>query len=359
MKMAMGVIIIIVLLTLIGCSKSSMNEKMTDKLSKEMIKYSEFENGSYKIDSIIRDFESGKFFELLLQKDNDTATKHLIFDAQTGDFDHTNYIAKIPDNQYLINYDKDGELTITNRANQLIFQTNVVTKGGFSGFKDLDKSRIEFEWSNTGRYLLVDEVKTDEYFLIDLDKKRIIKIPLNGVISLKWSVDDQYAIISTGTVNKLTYYIWDIKTNNLENIGETKDFYYWSPDSKFIFLVGNITSSTDPEDVKHSYLYGVSRYDIQNKKWETVYKTEHSIQGSFKVLNGNQFIYTSNDTNKNIKQQLLRPRINHVTKYDIALKKETIKELDSFLPDQYIWSYDNKYIYYQDYHGFFKAKVDF
>ena len=55
----------------------------------------------------------------------------------------------------------------------------------------------------------------------------------------------------------------------------------------------------------------------------------------------------------------MKPYTEYAVKVDIKKNKETIIELKAFLAKDYIWSYDNRYIYYLDQNGFYKEEVNF
>lgn len=342
-------IIVLFSIILIGCSGfQSKNLVKGEKMSLPNMK---------EILQVKKEYEKGKYFRLgVIDKEQ---KKEVIFNAEEGRF-YNDFEVQLPDNRYQIITSQDGNLRLVDRNNQIVLDRNLIKEDSLNTIKDMS-----YEWSNTGKYLLINQVKSQKKLLIDVSTKKRIDIPLEGWYSINWSNDDKIALVFSDTSKSVSdlninRFIWNVEANTVQNIGYSReDGYKWSPDSSYLFSIG----MTKEEDKSNSsFSYKVSRYSIKENKWSKVYETDKSIRvESLKLLTNDQFIYAGSTVNEtqDPTTALMKPTQDFIVKVDCSQNNEIVRKLDSFLPKAFIWSFDNKYIYYQDNHGFFKAEVNF
>lgn len=350
MKRTVSVLIIIVLICFLLISCNTFSNKKPIK--GVQINFSELDPNIQEIINIEKQYEHGKYVQLSVIQGKEQK-KEVIFNTEESRIDH-NFTASLPENRYQIISDQDGMLKVIDNINhQTVLERNLILNDSFSKIKSLS-----YEWSNTGRYLLIKQVKSGKKILVDIANKRKIDISLEGWFSIRWSNNDEMALVFIDSSKSaldlnISRFIWNIKANTLQNIGYSREYSYeWSPDDSYLFSIGRNKEGN----------FRISRYSVKDKKWSVIYTTDKTINyESFKSLNNNQFIYAGTGVNQtnDPRTALMRPQQDYVVKFDYSKNIETVRKLDSFLPKVFFWSFDNKYIYYQDYHGFFKAKVDF
>ncbi len=226
---------------------------------------------------------------------------------------------------------------------------------------DFEKKNNEFsvvyDWSATYRYLLLSDPNTDKQVLFDVHRQRLLNIPVNERIYTTWSQNDSLVILHPiYSVKVKRTYIWDMTKSTVKEIGE--DFVRelkWMPDEKYIYY-------KDTVSINGFIGNKIVRYDIDNDCWNDIYSTKMSIQeDSIKWISEDEFIFPAIDSTKTQDpvKMLMKPYTEYAVKVDIKNNKETIIELKAFLAKDYIWSYDNRYIYYLDQNGFYKEEVNF
>ena len=226
---------------------------------------------------------------------------------------------------------------------------------------DFEKKNNEFsvvyDWSATYRYLLLSDPNTDKQVLFDVHRQRLLNIPVNERIYTTWSQNDSLVILHPiYSVKVKRTYIWDMTKSTVKEIGE--DFVRelkWMPDEKYIYY-------KDTVSINGFIGNKIVRYDIDNDCWNDIYSTKMSIQeDSIKWISEDEFIFPAIDSTKTQDpvKMLMKPYTEYAVKVDIKNNKETIIELKAFLAKDYIWSYDNRYIYYLDQNGFHKEEVNF
>lgn len=260
-----------------------------------------------------------------------------------------------PYNKYKIVSDNKGLVKIYEiQSNKEVIKIDF-KKFGINDFSDF---KVVEDWSNTGKYVLLTPEQIPVCVLVDLDKKSEVKIPWGAVI-MEWSNDDKLAIVyhsSSHIPNSVETSLWNLESGAIDNIPRiSQENLLCTDDNKYIYTI-------DTTNIEGTIGYKVERYSIEKGTWEELYKTTKLIDlYSIKFISENEFIYSGLGTNdtKDPQTALLRPEVAFAVKVDLKNKEETIKRLDAFLPKIYMWSSNNKYIYYQDYHGFYKAEVDF
>ena len=258
---------------------------------------------------------------------------------------------KKPDYE-VVNY-KDGNLIIVdNVSGKIMFEVDLIKEGYITNTENLE---IGITWSNEKRYLLLRDLSSKISILVDIKTQSVERILIKDIGVIRWSKNDKKAVLYfTGTTNDV--YLWDMETGNIEKIGESINLSLsWTPDGEYIYY---FSTYTDSGPIRGK----IVRYDVKNKIWEDIYKSKGSIiEESIKWVSGNEFVLTEVRSPKTLNpfRMLLKPHDYYAVKVDVKRNRVKEKKLRAVLARSYAWSYDNKYLYYTDQRGFFKAKVNF
>ncbi len=283
-----------------------------------------------------------------------------VFDTKnevTMDFKEYEEITNKKPEYDVVNYKDDSIKIADSVSGQTIFETNLVEEGYIDNAENL---KLDVTWSNTKQYLQLRALYSRLNILIDMKSKTIIDIPVEGERVIEWSPNDEMVIIYLIGIDEEypdnDIYLWDIENRKIESIGEFNNRpLQWTPDGKYIYYSDTYT---DGGTIRRK----IVRYDVKNKIWEDIYKSKGSIiEESIKWVSGNEFVLTEVRSPKTLNpfRMLLKPHDYYAVKVDVKRNRVKEKKLRAVLAQSYAWSYDNKYLYYTDQRGFFKAKVNF
>lgn len=247
----------------------------------------------------------------------------------------------------------EGKLNVVEKlTGKLVFDIDLVKEGYM---KSHDKIRDgDVSISNTGKYIFID---LDKNVFFNMKNKTQIKPSIQGrILSMNWSFDDSKAILEVCTdeeKNMHVDYIWDIKSNSLTQIGDIDEQIYWTPDNKYIYY------NTYKDNFEGSSEETIIRYGIKSKSWEDIYVAEgfgNINEANIKWISADEVILIEEHRNSSP----LLPNSFLVTKVNIKTDEKTIKKIETLDIINYMWSFDNKYVYFCDEnYVMYKAKIDF
>lgn len=287
----------------------------------------------------------GKYTEIVSQLDNkeqkyilNTENDRLVFEERKNQI-----------NQFEAAEVNNRIVVTDNCTGNVIHDVGMMSSGYINTFGETQSIQL----SNTGRYLFYSKIDPHEDALVDLIKKEKIHIPNMGkIVYIKWSNDDKKAFIDIFFPEKNTdeSYILDMENGKLNKIaGELKGEKYWTPDDNYIYYA-------DVQEIDNTIGWKITRYDIRKDKWNDIYSTYGTIsEDDIKWLSDEELIFLEIRTSSNP----FKPNNYFAVKVNLKSNQEIVRQLDAQNVRKYIWSYNNKYIYFLDDNGFFKSEVDF
>jgi hypothetical protein len=299
---------------------------------------------------------SNKYAYVLGNLDN--VASEFIFDIENEKLINSNEYKNVNNTykDYEVIDSADGNIMIINKVTgELVINVDLIKMGYFEDIIDINLVK---EWSRTKKYLLVSDLSSNFNVLINIVNGEIISIPIETLGVVEWSPNDEKVILyhMLESYNDPNTYLWDMKTGDIQKIaGFINRPLFWTPDGECIYYFDNYNENGTNGDK-------IVRYEIKNKVWEDIYKTLGSIaEDSLKWISNDQLIFTEMRTPKTLNplRALLKPQDYYAVKVDIKKQSQKVRKLHAVLAKDYVWSYDNEYLYYIDQRGFFKAKVNF
>ncbi len=134
----------------------------------------------------------------------------------------------------------------------------------------------------------------------------------NGILTIKWSLDDTMAVIKSFTPENSELdptYIWNMESLVTESIGSFEfSEFYWSPDHNDLYRLHYDNTTY------------VNRYSLKDHSWTEVHTTNRLIEdGTFKVFNNGQFIYLGSEHTRLFKQSYFAVKVD--------VEKDTVREI--------------------------------
>ncbi len=218
-----------------------------------------------------------------------------------------------------------------------------------------ENTPVNLKWSSTQKYLYVYSFLAEKSKLIDIERKEEKLFPVEGMVSsIYWSPDDTKAILRIplevdGIKIDVKTFIWYLNTNETKIIERDTPYLEWTPEGKYIYY---FTSKELGE-----FGYNIEMYDITKSEWSSISLTDKGgIDDRYiKWISENEVIFPA------VGRRCIwfKPYQYYAIKVNLRNGRETTRRLNAYLARQYIWSYDNKYIYFIDDNGFYKQRVGF
>lgn len=365
-------IVLLLLISLLGCSMDNRSRSSVNNLKKlENQQIIQLKDGQQEV----RIIQIGKNIKSSI--DNNAIIRTI---KTTDDNKKAYLMGKIDNMEKLYIFDMESDKLIPSQDSNIIeketkYIVKSISSSDFEIYDSINKKQLAhfdlsdkeginkqmkstIKWSNTEKYIVVEQDLSVKY-IFDVTANKEVELPVKeGLILLKWSDNDQKAIIDQ-TINPgpdkiCKTYIWDISENKLTQIGKSfTEELRWTSNCKSVYYIDSGTVNGK------SFNNIIFMYNEEKKSWEKVYLTSRTIKdGSIRWISGNEFIYIA-EIGETDSSPLANLKGYFAVKYNIGKSKEVVEKIDTNTMIDFVWSYDNNYLYYLDLKNFYKVKLDF
>lgn len=235
---------------------------------------------------------------------------------------------------------QNREIIVKNNMGSELFRINLSSLG-YTG------EQTNIEWSNIKKYLIIKDVKNKKSSLYDIDSKNLKDLPIDYVFTFIWNKDDTKVVLVNNSNQVKEAVLWDIVKKEVKKIEKTEfEKIKWTSDGENIYTI----------ETRDSGGSNVKLFDRNSGIFKVAYTTlNKEIYGDIKWISDENIIFFSAQKVKGIYSY-----VNYfAVKASLTNDNIVEKQIDSDRPSAFIFSTDNKFIYYKDANGCFKSEIDF